>query len=89
MAETTKDCSSNDNILATFSNLDEGLQSSGPSSPVVSTNPEIIAILPPNSPTTYLLNRASTGEQDSPDSASTMEASDNDPAAEFPSTARL
>ena len=87
MAETTEVCSSNDDILAVFSNLDVHLQSLAPCSPVVSTDPEMIFISPPTSPVTHLLNQVSDDEPVSPDSTSTIEASENDPAVEASSTA--
>ena len=86
-AETTEDCSSDDNIFAILSNLDAGLRPLGrstpdklvrPASPAVSTDPEVIVISPPNSPTTYLPNSASTNEQHRLDSTSNIEASDID-----------
>ena len=95
MAETTQDCSSADNI---FSNLDADLRPLGPSSPdklvgpsspAVSTDPKVIVISPPNSPVTYLSNPASTDGQHSPDSTSTIEASENDIIIEIPSLADI
>ena len=87
MEEITEDCSSNDDILAVFSNLDADLQSLGPCSPVVSTDSEVIFISPPTSPLILLPNQISNDEPVSPDSTSTIEASDNDPAVEASSTA--
>ena len=96
MAATTKDCSSHDNIFAIFSNLDSDSQPLGPSSPdepvrpsspAVSTDPEVMFISPPSSPLTHLPNQASNAEPGSPDSTSTLEVSDNDPAVEVSSTA--
>ena len=87
MAETTEVCSSNDDILAFFSNLDAGLRSSAPCNPAVPTDPEVIFISPPTSPVTHLANQVSDDEPVSPDSTSTIEASDNDPAVEASSTA--
>ena len=95
MAETTADCSPHDNVFAIFSNLDADLRPLGPSSPdklvipsspAVSTDPEIIVISPPKSPVTYLSNPDSTDGQYSPDSTSTNEASDNDITVEVPPT---
>ena len=73
MAETTKDCFSNDDILANFSNLDADLQSLGPSRPALYTSLEEIILSPPKSPI-YPTNPASIDEQDSFDSTSTVEA---------------
>ena len=96
MAETTENCSSHDNIFAIFSDLDANLRSLGPSnpdklvrpsSPAVSTDPEVIVISPPNSPVTYLSNPDSTDGQYSPDSTSTIEASEKDIIVEVPLTA--
>ena len=96
MAETTEDCSSHDNIFAIFSNLDAGLRPLGPSSPdrlvrpsspAVPTDPEVIVISPPKSPVQYLSNPVSTDGQYSPDSTSTIEASENDITVEVPPTA--
>ena len=87
MAQITEDCSSNDDILAVFSNLDADLQSLGPCSPVVSTDAEVIFISPPTSPLMLHPNQISNDEPVSPDSTSTVEASDNDPAVETSSTA--
>ena len=86
MAETTEDCSSNDDILAVFSNLDADLRSLAPCSPTISTDPDVIFISPPTSPLMFLPNQISNEEPVSPDSTSTMEASDNDPAVEVSST---
>ena len=85
-AENTEDCSSQDNVFAIFSILETDLQSLGPSSPAVFTDPEKIVISPPNSPVTYLPNPASTDGQYSFDSTSTIEASDNDLAVEVQPT---
>ena len=82
MAETTEDCSSNDYILAVFSNLDADSRSLAPCSPTISTDPDVIFISPPTSPLMFLPNQISNEEPVSPDSISTMEASDNDPAVE-------
>ena len=87
MAEITEDCSSNDDILAVFSNLDADLRSLAPCNPAMSTDPEVIFISPPASPVTHLPNQVSDDEPVSPDSTSTIEASDNDPAVETASTA--
>ena len=87
MAETTEVCSSNDDILAVFSNLDVDIRSLAPFNPAVSTDPEVIFISPPTSPVTHLLNQVSDDEPVSPDSTSTIEASDNNPAVEASSTA--
>ena len=84
MAQNTEDISSNDNILAIFSNIDEDLRYLGPSSPALSTDPEVL--FPPNFQT-YLPSPASFDEQDSFDSTSTIEASDNDPTVGIASTA--
>ena len=73
MAETTKDCSSNDDILAIFSNIGADLRSLGPSSPVLSNDQKVIILSPPNFPI-YLINLASIDERDSFNSASTKEA---------------
>ena len=80
MAEITEDCSSNDDILAVFSNIDADLQSLALCNPAVFTDPEVIFISPPTSPVTHLPNQVSDNEPVSPDSASTIEASKNDPA---------
>ena len=87
MAETTEDCSSNDDILAVSSNLDADLRSLAPCSPAVSTDPEVIFTSPSNSPLTHLPNQVSNDEPVNPDSTSTIEAGDNDPAVEASSTA--
>ena len=73
MAETSEGCSSNDNTLALPSSGDAELQSLSPSSPALSTDPEVIFPSPPNSPI-YLTDPASIDEQDSFDSTSTIEA---------------
>ena len=87
MSETTEDCSSGNNIFAIFSNLDADLRPLEPpspdtllrpSSPVVSTYPEVIVTSPPHSLVTYLSSPVSTDGQHSPDSTSTIEASEND-----------
>ena len=89
MAEITENCSSNDNILAVFSNLDVDLQSLGPCSPVLSTDSEVMFISPSTSPLMLLPNQTSNHEPVSPDSTSTIEASDNDTAVEASSTANV
>ena len=86
-AENSEKCSSNDNILAAFSNLDADLRSLAPCNPAVSTDPEVMFISPPNSPLTHLPNQVSNDEPSSPDSTSTIEATDNDPAVDASSTA--
>ena len=86
LAETTEDCSSNDDNLAVFSNLDADLRSLAPCSPTISTDPDVIFISPPTSPMMFLPNQISNEEPVSPDSTSTMEASDNDTAVEVSST---
>ena len=95
MTETTEDCSSHDNIFALFSNPDSDLRPLGPSSPdelvrpsspAVSTDPEVMFISSPSFPLTHLPNQVSNDESVSPDSTSTIEASDNDPAVEVSST---
>ena len=86
MAGTTEDCSSHDDILAVFSNLDADLRSLATCSPVVSADPELIFISSPTSPLTHLPNQVSNDEPVSPDSTSTIEASDNDPTVEVSST---
>ena len=58
-----------------------------PSSPAVYTDPEVMLISPPSSPLTHLPNQASNAEPGSPDSTSTLEVSDNDPAVKVSSTA--
>ena len=87
MSETTEDCSSGDNIFAIFSNLDADLRPLEPPSPdtllrppsrVVSTDPEVIVTSSPHSPVTYISSPVSTDGQHSPDSTSTIEASEND-----------
>ena len=95
MTKITEGCSSHDNIFAIFSNLDSDSQPLGPSSPdepvrpsspAVSTDPEVMFTSPPSSPLTHLPNQASNAEPGSPDSTSTIEARDNDPAVEVSST---
>ena len=87
MVETTKDCFPNDHIFAIFSNLEAVLPSLGPSSTPVSTNPEVSILSPPNFSKPYPSNPASTDEQESHESTSTIEASANDPTVEiFPTT---
>ena len=87
MAETTEDCSSNDNIVAVFSNLDADLRSLAPCSPNISTDPDVMLISPTTSPLMLLPNQISNEKRVSPDSTSTIEARDNDPAVEASSTA--
>ena len=87
MTETTENCSSDDNILAVFSNLDADLRSLAPCNPALSTVPEVIFISPPISPVTHLPNKVSDDEPVSLDSTSTIEACDNDPTVEDSSTA--
>ena len=87
MAEITEDCSSKDDILAVFSSRDPDLRSLAPCNPAISTDPEVIFISPPAFPVTHLPNQVSDEEPFSPDSTSTIEASDNDPAVEASSTA--
>ena len=87
MAEITEDCSSKDDILAVFPNLHADLRSLVPSTPAASTDSEVMFISAPTSLFTYLPNQASNDEQVSPDSTSTIEVSDNDPAVEVSSTA--
>ena len=87
MAEITEDCSSNDYILAVFSNIDADLRSLAPCNPVVSTDSEVMFISPPTSPLMLLPNQMSNDEPVSPDSTFTIEAGDNDPAVEASSTA--
>ena len=87
IAEITENCSSNDDILVVISNLDADLQSLGACSPVVSTDSEVMFISPPTSPLMLLPNQISNDEPVSPDSTSTIEVSDNDPAVEASSTA--
>ena len=98
MAETTQDWSFVDNIFAVFSNLDADLRFLNPSSPdklvrssspAVSTDPEVIVISPPNFPVTSLYNPASTDGQHSPDSTSTIEASENDIIIDIPPPADI
>ena len=84
--QTTEDYSPNDNIFAIFSNLDAHLQSLGPCSPAVSTDPEITVISPPNSLATCLPNSPANDEQYSPDLIFTIEASDIDLTVEIPPT---
>ena len=79
MAETTEDCFFQVYILAVFSNLDADSGSLAPCSPAVSTDPEVMFISPPTSPLTHLLNQVSNDEPVSPDSTSTLEASDTTP----------
>ena len=95
MTKTTEGCSSHDNIFAIFSNLDSDSQPFGPSSPdelvrpsspALSTDPEVMFISSPSFPLTRLPNQVSNDEPVSPDSTSTIEASDNDPAVEVSST---
>ena len=92
MTKTTEGCSSHDNIFAIFSNLDSDSQPFGPSrpdelarpsSPAVSTDPEVTFTSPPSSPLTHLPNQASTAEPGSPDSTSTIEARDDDQQWKF------
>ena len=87
VAETTKDCSSNDDILAVFSNLDADLRSLAPCNPAISTDLDVMFISPLTSPLMLPPNQISNEEPVSPDSTSTIEASDNDPAVEDSSTA--
>ena len=87
MAQITKDCSSNVDILAVFSNLDADLRSLAPCSPTISTDPDVIVISSATSPLTFFPNQISNDEPVSPDSNSTIEASDKDPAVEASSTA--
>ena len=89
MAETTEDCSSADDTLAVFSNVDADLRSLAPCSPAVSTDPEVIFISPPTSPLTHPPNQGWNDEPVSPDSTSTLEASDNDASVEASSTASV
>ena len=86
MAETTEDCFFQVYILAVFWNLDADSGSLAPCSPAVSTDTEVMFISPPTSPLTHLLNQVSNDEPVSPDSTSTLEASDNDAAVEASST---
>ena len=87
IAETTEDCSSNDNIFAIFTNIDADSRSLCPSSPAVSIDPEVVIPSLPKSPPPYLSNPASTDEQYSAEPTSTIEASDIDLTVEAPSTA--
>ena len=96
MTETTEDCSSHDNISAIFSNLNSDLRHLDPSSPdelvrpcsaAVSTDSEVMFISPQTSPLMLLPNQISNDEPVSPDSTSTIEASDSDPAVEASPTA--
>ena len=87
MAETPEDCSSIEDILAVFLNLDADLRSLAPCSRSISTDPDVIFISPPTSPLMLLPNQISNEEPVSPDSTSNFEASDNDPAVEASSTA--
>ena len=72
---------------AIFSNLDANSQFLGPSSPAVSTDPEVMVISAPNFLATNLPNSAPSDGQYSPDSTSTFEASNNDLTVEAPTTA--
>ena len=87
MAETTEDCFSNDDILAVFSNLDADLRILAPCSPTISTDPDVMFFSHPTSPLTYLPNQVSNDEPVSPDSTSTIVASDNDHTSEVSPTA--
>ena len=87
MAQTTEDWSFNEDILAVFSNPDAHLRSLAPCSRTLSTDPDVIFISPPTSPLTLLPNQIANDEPVSPDSTSTIEASDNDPAVEASTTA--
>ena len=87
MAENTEDCSSHDDILAVFSNLDADLQSLAACCPVVSTDPEVIFNSPTISPLTHLPIKVSNDEPVSPVSTSTIEASDNHHPVEASPTA--
>ena len=96
MTETTEDCSSHDNIFAIFSTLDSDLRPLDPSSPdelvrpssaAVSTDSEVMFVSPPTSPLMLLPNQTSHDEPVSPDSTSTIEANDSDPAVETSPTA--
>ena len=60
-----------------------------PPGPAVSTDPEMIVIPPPNFPVTYLSIPASTDGQHSPDSTSTLEASENDIVIDIPPPADI
>ena len=96
MTETTEDCSSHDNPFAIFSNLNSDLRHLDPSSPdelvrpssaAVSTDSEVMFISPTTSPLMLLPYQISNDEPVSPDSTSTIEASDSDPAVEASPTA--
>ena len=87
MAATTEGCSSNDDILVVFSNIDAGLRSLATCSPAVSADPAVKFISPPASPSRHLPDQVSNDEPVSLDSISTIDASDNDPAVEASSTA--
>ena len=89
MAETTEDCSSAEDTLAVSSNLDADLRSLAPCSPAVPTDPEVIFISPATSPLTHPPNQGWNDEPVSPDSTSTLEASDNDASVEASSSASL
>ena len=89
MAQTTEDCSSKDNILAVFSNLDADLRSLAPCSPTISTDPDVMFVSPPTSPLMLLLNQISKEEPVSPDSTSTIKAIHIDPAVEISSAANV
>ena len=89
VAETIKDCSSYDDILAVFSNLDADLRSLAPCNPAISTDLDVMFTSPPTSPLMLLPNQISNEEPVSPDSTSTIEAIDIDPAVEASSTAGL
>ena len=89
LAEITGDCSSAEETLAVFSNLDADLRSLAPCSPAVSTDPEVIFISTPTSPLTPPPNQGWNDEPVSPDSTSTLEASDNDASVEASSTASV
>ena len=78
MAESTEDCSYNDDILALFSTIDTDLRSLGPSSPALSTDREV-TILPPPISQIYFTNLGSIDKQDSFEFTSTNKASHNDP----------
>ena len=88
MAETTEDCSSNDNTLAIFSNLDAYLQSLGRSSRAVSTNPEKISISPPNSQFSHTV-LSQPGLNWRTNFTPTIGARDELPTVEIPSTASV
>ena len=87
MAEIHEDRSLSDKTLFMFSNQDVDTSTFIPSSLAASKIPKVTIPSPPTSPTTYLLDPASTDDQVSPNSFSTIEAYDNDPAVDFPSTA--